>query len=285
MQEVAVERTAADLLRDAAAELAASGVSTPRLDAEVLLGAALGVSRAGLYARLPDVPPGEAAVRFAAAMRRRARREPVAYITGVREFWSLPFAVTPAVLIPRPETELLVEAVRATGARAVCELGTGSGCIAVAVARELPAANVVATDCSVEALTVARRNAATFGVGPRVRFVAGDLFAALDPEARFDAVVSNPPYVPETAVLAPELGWEPAGALRGGSDGLAVIRRLVAEAPARLRKNGWLIVEFGDGQAETVRALAEAAGFESVRLQPDLAGVPRVLVARRGRRR
>ena len=281
--------TAGALLRDAAARLAAAGVDSARLDAELLLAHALGLSRSTLLARLREPVAATAAVAFTGLIARRARREPLAYLTGVQEFWSLPFAVTPDVLIPRPETELLAELAIAAGetahggtaTRRVLDLGTGSGCLAVAIARELPAAQVTAVDTSAAALAVARRNAMAHGVAGRITFVAGDLYAPLAPAARFDCIVSNPPYLAPADAASPELAYEPHEALYTGADGLAVIRRLLADAPARLVPGGRLLVEIGATQGDTVLALARAAGLTDTRIATDLAGRPRVLVATR----
>lgn len=255
---------------------------TPRLDAEVLMATAMSADRAALYARLRDSVPGSIHARFLTAMSRRLRREPVAYIAGAKEFCSLPFAVTPAVLIPRPETEQLVDIVRRLTADrvspVVCDLGTGSGCVAVAIARTIPDAQVVATDVSRAALAVARQNAVRHGVAARVRFIGCDLWTGIGAHSRFDVVVSNPPYLRPGDLVSPEVDWEPAGALVAGPDGLAVIRRLVQGAPALLREEGSLVMEFGQGQADAVRELA-AAAFASVAIESDLAAIPRVLVA------
>ncbi len=306
------------LLRDAASRLDAAGIGSARLDAEVLLAQALGVGRTGLFARLRDAVDAAAAARFAALVDRRLRREPVAYLTGWQEFWSLPFAVTPDVLIPRPETELLVElGVRflrsphpdplpaGEGAssgtallggsplpqgegqgegiprRAILDLGTGSGCLAVALARELPAARVTAVDLSAAALAVARRNAAAHGVAARIAFVVSDLFAALPADATFDLIVANPPYLAPGDAASPELAFEPHGALYAGADGLAVIRALLAAAPRHLRRGGILLMELGDGQSRVVIDLARAAGFDAAHVHADLAAIPRILVAER----
>ncbi len=282
MQPATTTASYAALLRDAEAVLTAAGVATPRLDAEVLVAAARGGDRAALYARLHDEAPESVARRCGDLVTRRAGREPVAYLTGVQEFWSLPFAVTPDVLIPRPETELLVETVCAlTGApgagMSICDIGTGSGCIAVALARELPAAQLCATDRAPAALAVARQNAVRHGVAQHIAFACGDLFADLDAAQSFDVVVSNPPYVADDAALPPEVCREPRGALFAGPDGLAVVRRLLAAAPARLRPGGRLVIEIGGGQAEAVRQLA-AAHFDRVQVLPDLAGIPRAVV-------
>lgn len=282
--------TAAALLGAASARLAAAGSETARLDAEVLLAHALGTGRSGLYARLRDEIDGAAAVRFDALLARRARREPVAYLTGEQEFWSLPFAVTPDVLIPRPETELIVSTAARARPRperhaggadapfAILDLGTGSGCLAVALAREWPDARVTAVDLAPAALEVARRNADRHGVGARIAFLAGDLYAPLPAGASFDLIVSNPPYLALGDAASPEVAFEPRAALFAGADGLAVIRRLIAGAPARLRPGGMLLVEIGQGQADAVLALAAAAGLRA-RAEPDLAGIPRLLVA------
>lgn len=275
--------TCADLLGEAEVVLRAAGVPTARLDAEVLLATALCVDRSGLYCRLRQPVPDDARSLFAAMLERRRRREPVAYITGVREFWSLPFRVTPAVLVPRPETELLVESVlqRVAGRPAVTiwDVGTGSGCLAVALARELSGARIVATDVSLAALAVARANASALGVADRVTFACSDLGAAVRADRSFDVIVSNPPYLAGDGPLAPELAWEPAEALKAGADGLGVIRRLVGEAALRLAHDGLFVMELGIGQEEGVRALA-AAGLADVAVRPDYAGIPRVLIGR-----
>jgi len=275
---------AAALLAAAAPRLAVAGIDSARLDAELLLAHALGLDRTRLYARLRDAVADDAAARFAALLMRRARREPVAYLTGEQEFWSLPFEVGPAVLIPRPETELLVELAGrlAPPPVAILDVGTGSGCIAVALARELEAARITATDLSPDALAVARRNAARHGVAARLSFVAGDVYAGLPAAARFDLIASNPPYLAPGDAVSPELAFEPGAALWAGADGLDVIRRLLAGAPPRLRPGGHLLVEIGAAQAEPVRALAQASGLAEARVVADLAGLPRVLVARAG---
>lgn len=280
--------TCRDLLRQAESRLALHGVATPRLDAEVLLAHALRIDRTALYARLGETPPDDAKAAFFAAVERRRQREPVAYIVGKREFWSLTFVVNPDVLIPRPETELLValvcEAVR--GGRVpngvsplICDVGTGSGCIAVSLARELPQARLVATDLSPAALTVARYNACAYGVEAQVRFVHSDLFAGLPEGERFDVIVANPPYVPDGDATDPETEWEPRLALRGGRTGMEISTRLLLEAPRRLRPGGRIVMELGQGQAETAAILAENAGMEGVQIRPDLSGIPRALIA------
>lgn len=274
-----------EALREAESTLRAAGVPTARLDAEVLLATAMGLDRGGVYTRLAEALPAAARDRYRAMIDRRRRREPVAYITGVREFWSLPILVTPEVLVPRPETELLVEVAADLladhPAPLLCDVGTGSGCLAVAVARQLPRARVLATDVSLPALGVARGNAAAHGVADRVRFAATDLFAGLADRGRFDAVISNPPYLAAQQPREAELTWEPEAALAAGHDGLDVIRRLLGGVARLLRPGGALLVEFGLGQDGAVRRLAAGAGLTAIDVREDLAGIPRVLLARK----
>ena len=293
--------TAAALLGAATDRLAAAGIDTARLDAEVLLAHALGVGRAGLYARLREEVADPS--RFASLLERRLRREPIAYIVGEQEFWSLSFAVTLDVLIPRPETELIVSAsitrwraalprgLSAAPARGqaprerrpptLLDLGTGSGCIAVALARELSDARLTAVDVSPAALAIARRNATRHGVAERITFLTGDLYAPLPADATFDLIVSNPPYLAPSDPTSPETAFEPRSALLAGADGLDVIRRIIAGARAHLVSGGQLLIEIGAGQSEAVLALANAGGFQAPRVEPDLAGIPRLLVAQR----
>jgi len=228
---------------------------------------------------------------YDALVARRATREPLAYIVGHREFWGLKFEVNPDVLIPRPSTELIVEALvelfpERGAALTIGDVCTGCGCVAVAVALERPAATVVASDISPAALDVARRNANRHGVGGRVSFRAGDLLAGLDTiERPFDAILANPPYVVDHArpALQPEVrDFEPALALFGGSDGLGVITRLVDEAPRRLRRGGYLIFEFGLGQDVEVEELVDRAPeLRLVGVRRDLQGISRTAIAQR----
>jgi len=272
-----------EALDSAVIAIAAAGSDTPRLDAEVLLAAVLGVERTALFLDPDREVVGPAVRSFQDAVRRRsAGREPVAYITGVRGFRYLELAVDARVLVPRPETELLVEIgleLLPEGARVV-DVGTGSGAIALALKSERPDLEVVATDSSGDALAVARANAARLGLGG-IEFAEGDLLAGAD-AAPLHAVLSNPPYVAEgdRATLAPEITHhEPPGALFAGADGLDVIRRLVpaaAAAGARL-----LAIELGEGQAPAVMELMGDAGFESVEARRDLAEIERVVVGRR----
>jgi release factor glutamine methyltransferase len=266
-----------DALDSAVIALTAAGCETPRLDAELLLAAAMGVDRAVIVSDPARGIEPDAARRFMDFAARRREREPVAYILGSKGFRSIELAVDSRVLIPRPETEHLVEAVLdlPRGAR-VCDVGTGSGAIALALKAERPDLEVVATDASGEALEVARANAAALGLD--VAFFEGDLLA--DVPGRLDAVVSNPPYVEDGAQLAPEIvRFEPALALRAGPDGLDVIRRLLPAAGA----TGASVValEVGAGQARAVEALVLESGFESVSVVRDLAGIERVVVGQR----
>jgi release factor glutamine methyltransferase len=254
------------------------------LDAELLLAHVLGGDRTRLRAH-PEHPVGAAQVQaYTRALDRRAAGEPVAYILGYREFWSLRIAVDSAVLVPRPETELLVEralALRGAGESLVADLGTGSGAIALALAHERPAWRIVATDSSGGALAVARTNARTLGL-ERVEFVAGDWFEPLAGRT-FDLVLSNPPYVaPDDPVLADApLRFEPRAALTPpGADALACLRGIVAAAPGHLAPGGWLLLEHGATQAADVAALLVARGFAHVRSHTDLAGHERMTEGR-----
>ncbi|HEX7113462.1 MAG TPA: peptide chain release factor N(5)-glutamine methyltransferase [Mizugakiibacter sp.] len=266
------------LLAEAAQRLAGGAA---RLEAELLLAHALGKPRAWLYAHAGDAADEAAQAAFAALLARRLAGEPVAYLTGTRGFWSLELEVTPATLIPRPETELLVELALARlpeDARArVADLGTGSGAVALAIARERPQAWVFATDASAEALAVARRNAGRLGLA-HVAFAQGDWCRALGDASDFDLIVSNPPYI---AAGDPHLGegdlrFEPAAALTSGVDGLDAIRSIVRDARAHLRPGGWLLFEHGYEQGAAVRALLTAAGYREVFTARDLEGRERV---------
>jgi release factor glutamine methyltransferase len=265
-----------EALDSAVVALGAAGVDTPRLDAEVLLAYVLGVDRAALVIDRDGAVEGPAVRRFQDAVRRRAfDREPVAYITGVKGFRRLELAVDPRVLIPRPETETLVEAASELlpeGARVV-DVGTGSGAVALALKDERPDLHVTATDLSEDALAVARANALRLGL--EVTFAHADLLAGV---GDFDAVVSNPPYVEDGAELAPEIvRHEPSLALRAGPEGLDVLRALVPAAAAMGAK--LLAVEVGAGQAVRVVELATESGFTAAGVRADLAGIDRVVVA------
>jgi release factor glutamine methyltransferase len=264
--------------------LAEKGVENARLEAEWLLGAALGLDRVGLYVNF-DRPLNEAELAACRGMvARRARREPLQYILGTQEFMGLEFKVTPAVLIPRHDTEVLVTEALRRGAEAkkVLDIGVGSGCIAVALAKQLPAAEVCGVEQSTAALAVAERNAARHGVA--VRLIPGSLFEPCRGE-RFDLIVANPPYIPtaELAALQPEVReYEPREALDGGEDGLDFYREIIPAAPDHLAPGGWLLVEVGIGQAPAVFGLfAETGRFAELFAAKDPAGIERVVGGRR----
>jgi release factor glutamine methyltransferase len=251
------------------------------LEAQMLLCEALGQGRAWLIAHDTDPVPAEALARFQGLLARRLSGEPVAYLLGRREFFGLTLAVTPAVLIPRPETERLVELALAHLPDGhpceVLDLGTGSGAVALAIAHARPAARVTAIERSPAALAVAHENARRLRL-TRVRFLQGDWFTALEGEARFHLIVANPPYVAEDDphLAQGDVRFEPRAALVAGRDGLAALRHIVAEAPRWLHRGGWLFVEHGWNQGEACRALLRAAGFGAVQTHRDLAGWERV---------
>ncbi|MBU4272963.1 MAG: peptide chain release factor N(5)-glutamine methyltransferase [Planctomycetes bacterium] len=298
------------------------GADSPRLDAEVLLARALGCRRIELYTRFDEQPGDESRAAFRALVRRRAEGAPVAYLVGRREFFSLSFRVTPEVLIPRPETELLVVAAldlakdHGEGRRgmgddrglgtlvpsdvcgetesrkqttdhylSIADVGTGSGCIAVCLAKHLPTCRVTAIDTSPAALAVAEENARQHGLAERIEFVESDLLAALPDGGKFDFVVSNPPYVAEGewAGLAPDVrDFEPRGALVAGPRGTEVIERLIPQAAERLRPGGHLLMEIGPAIHDAVCSLLNADGrFEVGPTIKDLARLPRVVQAKR----
>lgn len=269
--------TVAAALTEAAARLREAGCESPRLDAELLLAEVLGVGRERLVLDRAAPLSASHALAFGTLIDRRAAREPVAYILGRREFRYLTLSVDPRVLVPRPETELLVEVGLGlpAGSR-VADVGTGSGAVALALASERPDLSVTGTDISADALAVARGNAARLGLP--ARFLESDLLAAGAP---FDAVLANLPYVAEGASLGPEITrYEPAGALFAGPDGLSLVRRLVAQiagAPEVMT----LALEIGAEQAAAVSELLRAAGFGAVEVRRDLAGLDRVVVGRR----
>jgi release factor glutamine methyltransferase len=271
--------TVREALGAAADALAAAGVESPRLDAELLLAAATGRDRARLAAT-PDagVQPA-AARRFGAMVRRRVSREPVAYILGRKGFRRIELAVDRRVLIPRPETELLVEIALELAPRRVLDVGTGSGAVALAIADELDEAEVIATDRSLEALAMARENAVGLGLGTRVRLEPGSI-----PEGGpFDLIVANLPYVSEGEWegLAPEITrFEPREALVAGPTGLEAIERLLGELALAPMQPSAVALEVGEGQAATVAELVRRAGYGQVGVRPDLAGIDRVVIGR-----
>ncbi len=289
--------TILELLRWTTGYFRDKGVSEPRASGEVLLAHALHLSRLDLYLRHDQPLTPEELARFKTLMLRRRAGEPVAYITGHKEFWSLDFKVTPAVLIPRPETEVLVESVLKvfkpktenrkpkTGITWGLEVGVGSGAVIIALARELPQAQWVGIDISSPALAVAVENARRHEVAHRINFLRADLLAALKPRARFDLLVANLPYVPRPVweELPKDIKeFEPREALLGGEDGLDLIRPLVRAAPGVLHPRGWLALEVADGQAQKAADLVQGTGeFEQIEKIPDYQGILRVIRARR----
>ena len=279
-------RTIARALAEAAEVLRAGGVPEARREAATLLAATVGRDRAFLIAHDDDALPADVLKTYRERARRRAAGEPLQYVTGRQEFYGLDFEVTPAVLIPRPETELLVEAalelLKNAHAPALCDVGTGSGCITVSLLRERADARAAAVDISADALRVAARNAARHGVRDRVSLVVSDCFDALDPAAqRFEMIVSNPPYVAEADIsgLQREVrDHEPRPALTPGGDGLSVIRRLLAESPRFLEPSGHLLFEIGFGQHEDVRRLVDPRVWTVLGIREDLQDIPRAVV-------
>jgi release factor glutamine methyltransferase len=298
-------------LKEGMARLRAAKVPSYTLAAELLLIHTLGRDRTWLYTHPEELLDTAAAEKYLSLLARRAAGEPTQYLTGKQEFWGLEFEVTPAVLIPRPETEHVVEvALERLGSRGikirldtgapsphlrVMDMGTGSGCLAVALAHELPHADVVATDISAAALDVGRRNAARHGVADRVHFVQGDMLDSLFPSSfftdgasgDFDVIVSNPPYVAidDAASLAREVReHEPHAALFGGKTGVEMYGKLIAQAGALLREGGILVLELGYNLADAVvKIIREASGWVNISITNDLAGIPRVLAAERRR--
>jgi release factor glutamine methyltransferase len=264
------------------------GSESPRLDSEVLLAHALGCKRIDLYARHSEEAPEQGRQRFRELVRQRIEGCPVAYLVGRKEFFSLEFAVNRAVLIPRPDTECVVDEclrlAKVMEAPTLLDIGTGSGCLAVAVVKHHKTAQMTAVDVSAEALAVASANARKHGVAERIRFLQGDLFAPIPADERFDFILSNPPYIPhdEIAKLAPGVrDYEPHTALDGGADGFAVFDRLIAEVPAHLKPEGYLLIEIGSPQEGPARERLERhSGYELEKTVHDGSGHPRVLIAR-----
>ena len=278
-----------DLVQGARDRFMNAGISADlaALDAEVLARQVLGWDRARFLTERNETASSVFLLKYEPLVARRERREPVSYILGSREFWGLPFEVGPDVLIPRPETEFIVEEALKLVARdsnpVVVDVGTGSGCIAIALARELPFARPIATDLSRHALDVARRNAERHGVASRITFVETSFLDGV--EAGVDLVVSNPPYVPSISEpgLTPEVrDYEPAVALFGGEDGLDGLRKVLEGAAVKLSPGGWLVMEFGCGQDDCVADLvAGVDGLDLVTIRHDLQDIPRTVVCRR----
>lgn len=278
------------LLRDTAVALTAAGIDNVRFEARLLLSHASGLAIEQLISRGPDVAPAAVAATLRELTARRVRREPMAYILGEREFWGLTFKVSPAVLVPRPDSETVIETVldllpeRSRELR-ILDLGLGSGCLLLTLLREYPQATGVGIDASEAALAVARANAEALGVAPRARLSTGDWRQAgwMDRlGGPFDLLVSNPPYIESAAVdgLMPEVaGHEPRLALDGGPDGLAAYRTIAAASPALVVPGGWAIFEVGMGQAPAISSLFAAAGLAPRPARVDLGGVERVVPA------
>jgi len=279
--------TVARLLEWTTGRFKERGIDSPRLEAEILLACALGIRRIDLYVRHDQIVDDAGRARFRDMVRRRQEGCPTAHIVGKKEFYSLDFAVSPATLIPRPDTELLVdEALRQAKPLTdplIADIGTGTGCVAVALAHRLPKTRIVAVDISPEALETARGNATSLGVADRVDFRLGDLLAPLA-GLRPDLIVSNPPYIPTNDIAGLDPGvrdHEPALALDGGPDGLRVIERLAEQALSLLAPGGRLLVEIGAGQEEGARGVLTRAGFTVESVRKDGGGHPRVVRAGR----
>lgn len=287
----AQEETWGALLRHYARRLTAARIPHGARDAEVLLAHGLGISREQLILRSDESIHAAEKGFCEELLRRRLEHEPVAYIVGTREFWSLKLRVSPVVLIPRPETELLVElALDLAGqqlaqhaALSIADIGTGSGAIAVALASELPTARLVATDISKRALSLAQINAESNGVMERIQFVESDLLRQLPADWIFDLIVSNPPYIADGEIdgLQPEVSrWEPQTALRGGADGLDFYRRFAVEAQAHLSLRGALLMEIGAGMGAAVSEIFQKTGWRDVAIHKDYAACERIVMVR-----
>jgi release factor glutamine methyltransferase len=287
--------TVLEVLNWATARFKESQLQNPRLSAELLLAHSLNLSREGLYTRLKD-PIGEGEKRVSEALiNRRLSGEPLQYILGRQEFWSIDLKVDPRVLIPRPDTEILVEQALSVLSRisskkppGVLEIGTGSGAIAIAIAREIRKVFFVATDVSRKALILARQNAREAGASEKIAFIQGDLFQPFRcPEGKgpFDIILSNPPYIKKSEMeqLAREVkDFEPAIALNGGEDGFDFHRKIISEAPGYLKRDGWLFLEVGQGQAAGVSGMIGKTGnFLSLERIRDLSGIERVVKAQK----
>ncbi len=281
------EWTVQRILDWTANHLAQHGSDSPRLDAEILLAHSRGCPRIELYTRYAEVLTDNERSTMRDLVKRRAKAEPVAYLVGHKEFYNLSFQVTADVLIPRPDTETLVmeslSHLRDQSDAAILEIGTGSGCIPIAIAKRHATVQISTVDVDEAASQVAQSNAETHEVADRIAFLTGDLFAPVEPDQQFDLIVSNPPYIKEEDIgeLDPDVRLhEPHLALNGGADGLDVIRRLVEEAPNWLKPGGWLLFEIGEDQGDACRQLLNANGsFENVQIIKDLSKHDRVAKA------
>lgn len=284
---MATQNSVSELIKLAAAELGAAGIADPRREASSLLSFAISRDRTFIIAHPEFEVPADDLSRFHAIVARRAAREPLQYIIGRQEFYGLEFDVEPGVLIPRPETEILVEKAiefLANVSKPVfCEVGLGSGCISAAILANVPEATGVGLEISPAAIAIAGRNARKLGIASRLEIRRSDVFAALDEEDRFDAIVSNPPYVPlaDIAGLQPEVrDHEPLTSLSDGRDGLSIVRRIVTGAPRHLKPGGLLLVEIGFSQSATVAAMLDRTSWGEPEFLNDLQGIPRILCAR-----
>jgi release factor glutamine methyltransferase len=285
--------TVNDLLQAGTARLAAAGVAHAKTESRWIVEFVLGLDQLALHLGKYDSVSAEDKAKIRAFFKRRACREPLQYLLGTQEFYGLEFKVNADVLIPRPETELLIDLVRSECGQhrgpTIADIGTGSGCVAVALARTLPTATLYATDCSAKALKVAKQNAAHHGVMHRILFENGDLFEPLERKGiQFAAIVSNPPYIStqDLGTLQPELSYEPLLALDGGADGFVFHRRLLKEAATFLAPDGLLAIEVGQGQAATVGALAQGQeNYYNVQTLKDGAGIERLVCLHKKRLR
>jgi release factor glutamine methyltransferase len=279
--------TIQNALAGATAALAGSGPQRARLEAGSLLSHVMNRDRTFILAHPEDVLDSDLLARFQALVVRRAVGEPLQYLTGHQEFFKLDFAVTPDVLIPRPESEAIVEVALELLPRdrpsRFADVGTGSGCLAISILHELPNASGIAIDVSPAALDIARGNAQRHGVINRLQLIESDLFSAVAPGEQFDLIVSNPPYVPDGDIdsLQREVKYEPRSALAGGSDGLDVIRCLLREAPARIQTRGHLVFEFGFGQEGLLLNLIDRQAWNLIEVRKDLQRIPRTIVLER----
>ena len=279
-----------EILKEASAILQKSEVAEPRREATSLLGFALGKNKTFLIAHSEYEMTSEEAKRFRGVVTRRARREPFQYIVGKQEFYGLDFLVTPDVLIPRPETEMIVEAaieiLQSQENSKICEVGIGSGCIAVSILHSVKTANAIGLDISEKALGIAKKNAESHQVLERLKLRISDVFENL-PGEKFDLIVSNPPYIPrdDVRILQAEVrDFEPLTALTDGGDGLAIIEKIIADAPKFLKSGGFLVMEIGINQAGDIKAMLDVEIWRELKILPDLQGIPRTFKARKSKK-